>query len=162
MTGNHEYAEVDVPQSKHPTEFTFVERRAEIFRLFREASDPQSELSQTELAERYDMAVSTIHDDFNEVKAYIRERVGEEEEVKTDLGFDRAVRNLEQQGEWMKAARVRKMKWEWLFDTGAKEKEPDKHEHEHDATAAYIENLKQSTASMPVAEDAATDETDQP
>ena len=128
MTEDIDYREIQPPEHKHPEEYTYNERRAEIFRLWKEANDPYSEISQTNLSQRYDMAVSTIHADVQIVKEFIRENLGDEEEIKADVGFDRSIRKLEEQGEWYKASKVRKMKWEWMHDTGIKEKEPDKHE----------------------------------
>jgi len=128
MTGNIDYREIQPPEHKHPKEYTYNERRSEIFRLWKESNDPYAEISQTQLSKRYDMAVSTIHDDIQIVKQFISENLGEEEEIKTDVGFDRSIKKLEQNGQYYKAAKVRKMKWEWLHNTGIKEKEPDKHE----------------------------------
>ena len=128
MVENIDYSAIDVPDEKHPTEYTCHEKRAEILRLWRESNDPYSELSQTQLAKRYDNAVSTIHNDFEVVKEFIRENIGKDDELKSDLGFDRSIRKLEEQGKWYKAAQVRKMKWEWLQESGHKAKQPDKHE----------------------------------
>jgi hypothetical protein len=131
MTEHRDYESIDVPEHKHPEDYTCGEKRAEIVRLWKESNDPKSEISPTKLAERYGHVKSTLHDDIEIVKEYLREQIGEDDELKSDLGFDRSIRNLEQQGEWYKAAQVRKMKWDWLQEAGHKDKEPDKLEHEH-------------------------------
>ena len=128
MTENIDYRQIQPPEDKPPQEYTYNEKRAEIFRLWKEANDPYAEINLTRLSERYGNAVSTIHDDVQIVKDFIKDNLGDEEEIKTDVGFDRSIKQLEQAGEWYKAAKVRKMKWEWLHDTGIKDKEPDKHE----------------------------------
>lgn len=130
MTEHRDYESIDVPENKPPTEYTCGEKRAEIVRLWKESNDPKSEISPTKLADRYGNVKSTLHDDIEIVKEYLRENIGRDDEVKSDLGFDRSIRNLEEQGEWYKAAKVRKMKWEWLQESGHKDKPPDKHEIE--------------------------------
>ena len=128
MTEHTDYESIEVPDDKRPPEYTYNEKRAEIVRLWKESNDPYSEISPTRLAERYDQAKSTVYEDIEKVKEYLRENIGTDDEIKTDLGFDRAIRKLESQGEWYKAAKVRKLKWEWMHESGQKEKEPEKHE----------------------------------
>lgn len=129
MTEHIDYESIDVPEDKHPTDYTYNEKRAEIVRLWKESNDPYSEISPTKLAKRYGQTKSTLHDDIEIVKEYLREKIGKDDELKSDIGFDRAIRKLEQQGKWYKAAKVRKMKWEWLHDSGIKQKEPEQIEH---------------------------------
>ena len=128
MTENIDYREITPPEDKPPQDYTYNEKRAEIYRLWKEANDPYAEINLTKLSERYGNSVSTIHDDVQIVKQFIKDNLGEEEEIKTDVGFDRSIKKLEKEGKWYKAAKVRKMKWEWLHDTGIKDKEPDKQE----------------------------------
>jgi predicted RNase H-like nuclease (RuvC/YqgF family) len=128
MTEHPDYESIEVPDRKRPTEYTCHEKRAEIVRLWKESTDPYTEISPTTLSERYGNVKSTLHDDIEIVKKHLRERIGTDDELKSDLGFDRSIRNLEEQGKWFKAAKVRKLKWEWLQASGHKEKQPDKTE----------------------------------
>jgi hypothetical protein len=126
MTEHPDYESVDVPTDKRPTEYTAYQKRAEIVRLWKESRDPYSEITPTNLKDRYGNVKSTLSDDINIVKDYLRTNIGRDDEIKTDLGFDRSARKLEEQGKWYKAAKVRKMKWEWLQESGNKEKQADK------------------------------------
>jgi len=132
MTEQIDYQAVEVPEDKRPPEYTYTEKRAEIVRLWKQSNDPYTEISPTRLAERYEQAKSTLHEDIEIVKEYLRENIGTDDDIKTDLGFDRAIKKLEEQGKWHKAAKVRKMKYDWLHETGHKDKEPEEYEIEHD------------------------------
>jgi predicted RNase H-like nuclease (RuvC/YqgF family) len=128
MTEHPDYESIEPPPDKRPPAYTCYEKRAEIVRLWKKSNDPYTDISPTKLADRYDNAKSTLHDDIEIVKEYLREHIGRDDELKNDIGFDRSIRNLEEQGEWFKAAKVRKLKWEWLQEAGEKNKVPDKQE----------------------------------
>jgi len=128
MTEHPDYESIEPPPEKRPPEYTCYEKRAEIVRLWKESNDPYTEISPTQLSERYDQAKSTLHDDIEIVKDYLRENIGRDDELKNDIGFDRSIQKLEKEGKWFKAAKVRKLKWGWLQEAGEKDKQPDKHE----------------------------------
>jgi hypothetical protein len=125
MSDEIDYGAVEVPSDKHPTEYTYVERRAEILSLIQRAGHPRA-VTQTELAKRYDTSQSNISKDFDRLRDYIRDRVGDDAQMVSSLVYNRAIQDLLEQGDPYKAAKVVKMRDEWLFDIGELERQPDR------------------------------------
>lgn len=125
MSDEIDYGAVEVPSDKHPTEYTYAERRAEILSLIQRAGHPRA-VTQTELAKRYDTSQSNISKDFDRLRDYIRDRVGDDAQMVSSLVYNRAIQDLLEQGDPYKAARVVKMRDEWLFGIGELERQPDR------------------------------------
>ena len=148
MSDDIDYGAIDVPDGKHPTEYTYVERRAEILSLIERAGHPRA-ITQTELADRYGTSQSNISKDFDRLRNYIRDRVGEDAQMVSHLVYNRAVQDLIEQGNPYKAAKVVKMRDDWLFDIGAAEREPfgvehsGSMEHSHEVQGELSEEQRQ-------------------
>jgi hypothetical protein len=123
MSDDIEYGAIDVPEGKHPTEYSYVERRAEILSLIERAGHPRA-ITQTELAKRYDTSQSNISKDFDRLREYIHDRVGDDAKVVSQLVYNRAIQDLLDEGDPYKAAKVVQMRDEWLFDLGELERQP--------------------------------------
>lgn len=128
MSENIEYEEVPVPDDTHPHDYTYVERRAEIYQLMAEAGHPKN-LKQTRLSERYDTAVSNINKDFNILKDYRKERAGSRVISTTEFVVEKSVRELMDRGDFAKAVDKQLDYADWLFEEGIREREPEKYEH---------------------------------
>ncbi|AAM88768.1 hypothetical protein PhiCh1p96 [Natrialba phage PhiCh1] len=125
MSDDIEYGAIDIPEEKHPTEYSYVERRAEILSLIERAGHPRA-ITQTELAKRYDTSQSNISKDFDRLRDYVHDRVGDDAKVVSELVYNRAIQDLLDEGDAYKAAKVVKMRDEWLFDLGELERAPDR------------------------------------
>ena len=62
MSNEPDYRAVNVPEDKPPSEYTYVERRAETLQLIEQAGHPRA-INQTRLAERYGCDQSNISND---------------------------------------------------------------------------------------------------
>lgn len=149
-----EYAAIDVPDDKDPSEYDYRERRADILRRMQEGPYAPWELNQTQMADEYGVSRQTIHKDVHErIKPYMEERLGDAAELETNELFRSIIGNirtdaerLREEGEYDAAARADKRaadvteKWfDWLFDYGVKERAPDKHEIDADVSTDETE-----------------------
>jgi len=139
--GEIDYAAVKVPEGKHPEEYHYTERRAEILSKIRNGTSPWA-LNQTELAKRYDVSQPSIHKDLKRLKTYLKDQLGADAELEANELFREIVTTmredaaaLRQQGERGEAARAEKgaaqvlNKWyDWLFDAGIKDRAPRRSE----------------------------------
>lgn len=141
VDGAPDYATIHVPEGKHPEEYHWTERRADILREIQGGTSPWA-LNQSELAKRYDVSQPMIHKDLNRLKEYLRHNLGREAELETNtlmrdiiLKIREDAEALREQGERGQAAKAEKAAasvaskwWDWLFEAGEKERAPDKHE----------------------------------
>lgn len=107
-----DYLAVDVP-SKPPTEYSYVERRAEELQLIEQSGHPAA-LNQTELADRYGVSQQQISKDFDRLQSYIKEHLGDRRDLVALNVYDRAICDLFEDGEPYKAAQVASMREEYL------------------------------------------------
>ena len=122
------YATVEIPEGKPPEEYHWTERRAEILQLIKEAGHPDS-ISPTRLADRYGVTKGQISQDKDRLRSYIVENIDHDTvDAITETVFQKSIKELVEQGEYMDAVRATE-KWnDWLMNRGKVEKEPDKHE----------------------------------
>lgn len=140
MSDDIDYGAIDVPEEKHPTEYSYVERRAEILSLIERAGHPRA-ITQSELAKRYDTSQSNISKDFDRLRAHIRDRVGDDARMVSHVVYNAAIQDLMDEGEPYKAAKVVTMWNDWLFETGEMERAPDRLELSGaDDWRAYIQS----------------------
>jgi len=131
-----DYSAIPIPQDKAPHEFTYNERRAEILRMMERKGHPWG-FNYSRLARRYGpegdpMHHSTIKNDFDRIKEWYRERVGEDAKESSELAYQRIIREHMDNGDYEKARRALDSWNGWLQDTGEQDKEPEQHEIEHD------------------------------
>jgi len=121
-----DYRAVNVPEQKPPGEYSYVERRAEQLQLIEEAGHPRA-ISQTRLADRYDVSQGQISQDIDRLRTYITEHIDETKvDAITETVYQKAISELVDQGEYMEAVKATE-KWNnWLMDRGKVEEEPDK------------------------------------
>ena len=110
------YSAVDLP-SKDRTEYSYVERRAELLQLIKEAGHPRA-LNQTEVADRYGVSQQQISKDLDRLARHIRVRVADRSRraFVVDATVNRAIRGLLDEGEYRKAARTAMEYDEWATE----------------------------------------------
>jgi hypothetical protein len=135
-----DYANVLIPEGKHPEEYNWRERRADILRIMREREVTPWDLNQSQLAKkRYDVSQPTISKDINKrLMPYLRDRMGANADVETDILMRDIVDNirddaeaLRAQGDRDKSAKAEKNAasvlnkwWDWMFESGEKDRAP--------------------------------------
>lgn len=110
------YSAVDLP-SKDRTEYSYVERRAELLQLITEAGHPRA-LNQGQVAERYGVSQQQISKDIDRIARHVRATVGDRgrRALVVDTTVQRAIRGLLDDGEYRKAARTA-IEWdEWATE----------------------------------------------
>jgi hypothetical protein len=109
--GGPDYDSVDTPDEPR-TEWSYVERRAELLQLIREAGHPRA-LNQTRLADRYGVSQQQISKDFDRLAEYRRAVVTDRDRrmFALETTVERAIRGLLEEEEWRKAAKTA-MEWE--------------------------------------------------
>lgn len=129
MTSNIDYATLPVPSEKPATEYTYAERRSEIYDLIEEAGHPRNlERTQEQLGNRYDVSQRQISDDIDSIREFEAEHVGDGVRANTSFVCEKAVRELMDQGDYKQAAELQMSYFEWLQEAGEEEKVPDKQE----------------------------------
>jgi len=129
MTSNPDYATLPVPDGTSPEEYTWPERRSEIYNLIEEAGHPRNlERTQEQLGKRYSVSQRQVSDDIQAIRDYEAENVGEDVRANTSFVCEKAVRELMDDGEYEAAAKLQMQYFEWLQDAGEEDKQPDKHE----------------------------------
>ena len=115
------YKDIDIPAEKAPTEYSYMERRAELLQFILDAGHPDF-INRTKFADYYGVAVSTITKDIQKLRVEIRDDLGTDADLITQAVFQKALKE-EMKGEnWMNAAEL-VSKWnEWLFETGHQER----------------------------------------
>lgn len=153
------YAELSPPDDKRPSEYTYIERRSEIYRLIEEAGHPHNlERSQRELADRYDVSQAQISKDVQRLREF--EAQHNEERAtsvtswlseKTVMQHLEAAQKAEEMGdlaeaaEHFQAAMDAQMDYtDFLFKLGQLDEAPTSIEMEGDAAEAYMGMLKQA------------------
>jgi len=126
-----DYESVELP-SEPREEYSYVERRAELLQLIREAGHP-SELHQGQLAERYGVSQQQISKDIDRLGEYIHEQLSDRDRraLIVNTAVTRAIRGLLKEEEWRKAARTAIEYDEWATQF-----------HDLDELAEEVERLK--------------------
>lgn len=107
-TSGPDYASVEIP-TKPPSEYSYVERRADILQQVRDLGHPR-ELNQSEVAERFGISQQQVSRDLDRLGEYVKEELPARSHLTTDSVVQRALRGLVADEEWHKAG---KMAMEW-------------------------------------------------
>ena len=130
MSNDIDYRAVNVPEDKPPSEYTYVERRAETLQLIEEAGHPRA-ISQTRLAERYGVSQGQISQDIDRLRTFITDNIDEDTvDSITETVYQKSIRELVENGNYKDAVKAVESWNDWLMDRGKVNKEPDKHELE--------------------------------
>lgn len=110
-TSQPNYGSVEIP-TEPPTEYTYVERRAELLQQIEDVGHPAS-LNQTELADRYGVSQQQISKDLDRLAEHIQSSLGARRDLVVHSVFDRAIQDLLEEDPY-KAVKAAE-KWdEWI------------------------------------------------
>lgn len=132
MTGGPDYRATNIPDTKSVCDYSYVERRAEILQRIEEAGHPRA-ISQTRLADRYEVSQGQISQDITRLKTYINETVDTDTvDAITETVYQKSIKELIEKDEHYKAVKAVESWNNWLMDRGKVDKEADEHELNHD------------------------------
>jgi hypothetical protein len=130
-TAGPDYRAVEI-DTEQRSEYSYVERRAEILQLIREAGHPRA-INQTRLADRYGVSQQQISKDLDRLAEYVRDSAVERDRRAFTVNsvVERSIRGLLDQEEYRQAAKTA-MEWdEWLTEF-----------HDLDALAERIDRIE--------------------
>lgn len=140
-----DYASISPPEDKHPKDYTYVERRAEIYRLIEKAGHPHNlERSQAELGDRYGVSQRMISKDIARLKEYEARHNKERTKSVTSWLAEKAVMEAIQENDFEKALNLQMRYNEFLMDTGMLDRESTTFSIEGDAGQAYMKMLEEA------------------
>lgn len=129
------YRALSAPSEKDKEEYTYAERRAEIYDAIEYKGHYRNlERSTRELGDEYDVSHTTIRRDITAVNEWIAEHLGTGAEAELETLKTKAVQDLLDSGDTkdvVKAYELMADHYDILLEAGAAEQEsdPDKHEH---------------------------------
>lgn len=103
-----DYESVKIP-TKPPSEYSYVERRADILQQVRDLGHPR-ELNQSEVAERFGVSQQQVSRDLDRLGEYVKEELPARSHLVTDSVVQRSLRGLVANEEWNKAGKMA-MQW---------------------------------------------------
>ena len=111
-----DYSAVDLP-SKDPTEYSYVERRAELLQRVKEAGEP-SVLNQTELADTFGVSQQQISKDLDRLATHIHDHMIDRDRraFVVENVVRRSIRGLLDEEEYRKAAQTAMDYDDWIHD----------------------------------------------
>jgi hypothetical protein len=111
-----DYSAVELPSTDR-SEYSYVQRRAELLQLVKEAGHP-AELNQTELASRYGVSQQQISKDLDRLAAHIRAQFDDRDRraFSVDMVVSRSIRGLLREEEYRKAAKTAMEYDEWISE----------------------------------------------
>jgi len=122
------YDAVEVPDDTPRSEYSTHERRAEVWRAIKTAGSP-SRINKAALARKYEVHRSTVYRDFERLREWANESLGEDAKLTSRAIFEKVLDELLESDDWRakKAAFDAVMDWnEWLGDVGEQHREPDR------------------------------------
>jgi len=125
-----DYSQIPIPDDKPAEDYTYNERRAEILQLIERKGHPWG-FNYSQLGRRYDVSHNTIRNDFDKLKDWYSEHIGDDATTASDLAYRRIVQEHMDNGEYEKARRALDSWNDWLGVRGFEDEEPDKHEVDH-------------------------------
>lgn len=112
-----DYDNIPIPSNKPRSDYKYSERRAAILRFIEKAGHPRA-LNMAQLAREFDVSHTTIRNDMDILREYVSENIDREHEFVMDRVLQGAMRNLVDDGEHYKAAKVASMWYQWMADIG--------------------------------------------
>lgn len=151
MVSEPDYSAIPVPDEKEPEEYTYNERRADILKRIEEKGHPW-DFNYSELGRKYDVSHTQIRKDFDRLKEWYQDKIGNDSMVASELAYRRIIQGHLDSGDFNKARKALDSWNSWLQDTGEQDKEPEKHEidAEHRTEDAPMEvNIRHVGVDMP-------------
>lgn len=146
MTSEPDYRALKPPAGKAPAEYSYVERRAELFTMIERAGHYRNlQRSYRELARRYDCSPATITKDIKRINEWQAAQLGEGVDHELETLKTTAVQYYLENNEPHKAYYLMNNHYEILMEAGLKDRAADKHEIEHSGSVGwrqYIESAE--------------------
>jgi hypothetical protein len=142
MTDDPNYRAISPPEEKSRADYSYVERRAELYDLVEQAGHYRNlERSQRDLARRYDVSHTTIRKDLKRIREWKAERLGDDAEAELETLKTKAVDDLLDAGKSDKAYYLMMNHYETLMEAGVKDSAAD--EVQVDGEMSVVELLSQ-------------------
>lgn len=140
----HDYSSVPIPDetTRARWEWSTEERRAYILTLLREHGHAKNvPKTQQQLGEEFGVSQQAIHQDYKELRRYIRFHAGSQAISDTEVVAQQAVAKELENGNYYKALRAQLEYNEWLFELGRLSREPTKQQIESVSVKADAADL---------------------
>jgi len=130
MSSEPNYRALSPPDHKPTDEYSYVERRAELYDLIERAGHYRNlERSQRELGRRYGVSHTTIRKDINRILTWKAEHLGDHVDAELETLKTKAVQDALDDGDAQKAYQIMTTHLKNLQSLGLKDKEPEQVEH---------------------------------
>jgi transposase len=140
MSDEPNYRALSAPEDKSRPEYSYVERRAELYDLVEQAGHYRNlERSQRDLARRYGVSQATIQKDLKRIREWKADRLGDHAEAELETLKTRAVEQLLDAGKPDKAYYLMMNHYETLMEAGVKQSAAD--EVQVDGNMSVVELL---------------------
>jgi DNA-binding FadR family transcriptional regulator len=156
MTDHPNYRALSPPDEKARPEYTYTERRAELYDLIEQAGHYRNlERSIRDLGNRYGVSHTTIRNDIEAIHEWKADHLGQHATAELQTLKTRAIQDALDRGDSEEAYYLMRKHFETLMDHGAVASAAEEHEHTHDATEAYaaLVGAASETASEEVPDD---------
>ena len=143
MTSHPNYRRLAPPADKAPTEYSYVERRAELYDAIEEAGHYRNlERTRRDLGERYGVTHKTIQNDIAAINEWKAAHLGDHAEAELETLKTAAIQSLLDDGEVADAYYLMKAHFAELRDAGYKPNAPTEIGLNVDPGEAYIAALQ--------------------
>ena len=144
-----DYLNIEIPSDKNPSDFSYAERRAEEIEYVRRYGDPAL-VPKTKLAERYDVTLSQICQDFDRILDYLEDYGADETARRVKVFLNNLFDDIVKEKKFVKDQNGRmvpkdlgqeelrelydfvRLHADWMMALGSIERESTKLEHEGD------------------------------
>jgi len=121
-----DYGSLPVPKNKDPKKYTPLERRIELLEIINQAGHPKL-VNQAELGERYGKSQSQISQDIKILAESIVKLNKPTIHLITETIYDKTIKALMSEKNYIEAIKVVESWNNWLFKTGKLDKAPETH-----------------------------------
>ena len=140
-----DYLNIKIPNDKNPEDYTYAERRSAEIKYIKRYGDPDL-VPKTRLAEKFDVSLSQICQDFDRIIDYLNEYGAEQKSRRVKVFLDNLFDEIVEKKKFIKSESGKKLKKElseeelfelykfvrthadWMMDLGRIERETQKHE----------------------------------
>jgi len=140
MTNHPNYRALSPPPTKAREEYTYAERRAELYDALDNAGHYRNlEQSTRQLGDRYGVSHTTIRKDIQAILDWKTEHLGDETEAELETLKTKAVQDALENGDADKAYKIMSQHLQNLQSLGELDKEPEQAEVELSASERYAQ-----------------------